>query len=58
MVAVMEEKRDQFDEFEAGDIKRVGRNNYKATTRCIRKRNRKYDDGSGPENILELRERF
>jgi len=54
----LDEMRGQFDEYEKTGIERVGHSNYKAATRRIRKRNLAYDDGTSPETVTDLGERF
>jgi len=58
LVVVLQEMREQFDEYEKRGIERVGHGNYKAATRRIRKRNRAYDERTSPETVLDPRERF
>ena len=53
LVTVLEEIRHQFDDFEMRGIERVGHNNYKASTRRFRKRNRMHDDGNGPDTMIQ-----
>ena len=58
LIDFVQQKRDKFDHFECCGVERVGREEYKAEKKRVRRRNVRWDIGTGEEALLQPRERI
>ena len=58
LIDFVQQKRDKFDHVECCGVELVGHEEYKAENKRVRRRNVRWDIGTGEESLLQPRERF